>query len=159
MADQKDNAQDMVTEFHLVGGYPIRRAPEVPPDAEVRFRLRLIAEEFFEQFAACFHGVLQKQLVADAEERIRQVIDRGQISHVSLPDLADAWADLQYVIVGSNVTFGIDGDAVFRVVHDANMMKFGPGAARDPSTGKPIKPPGWRPPDIAGELERQKGSS
>jgi predicted HAD superfamily Cof-like phosphohydrolase len=147
--------QAMVRQFHRVGGYPVRHSPQVPADDEIRFRLRLIAEEFFEQFECVFQGALQRQLVADAMDRIRQVIDIGPIGEVDLEGLVDAWADLKYVIVGSDVTFGVDGNAVFRVVHEANMKKFGEGAWRD-SNNKARKPPGWQPPDIASELERQR---
>lgn len=146
---------EMVTQFHRAGGYPVRHSPAVPDDAEVRFRFRLIAEEFFEQFDACFPGALQRQLIADAKDRVHQVIELGPVGVVALEDLVDAWADLKYVIVGSEVAFGVDGNAVFRVVHASNLAKFGPYARRD-ANGKTMKPPGWTPPDIAGELERQR---
>jgi predicted HAD superfamily Cof-like phosphohydrolase len=147
--------QAMVGQFHRTGGYPVRHSPQTPDDAELRFRLRLIAEEFFEQFDACFPGALQRQLVADAKDRIRQVIEIGPVGTVNLEVLVDAWADLKYVIVGSEITAGVDGNAVFRVVHAANLAKLGEGARRD-ANGKTAKPPGWTPPDIAGELERQR---
>jgi predicted HAD superfamily Cof-like phosphohydrolase len=149
------NLHAMVAQFHRTGGYPVRHSPAVPSDDEIRFRFRLIAEEFFEQFDACFPGALQRQLIADAKDRVRQLIEIGPIGKVDLEALVDAWADLKYVIVGSEVTFGVDGNAVFRVVHAANLRKFGPGARRD-ANDKPVKPPGWTPPDIAGELERQR---
>jgi predicted HAD superfamily Cof-like phosphohydrolase len=152
---ERVDLQAMVVEFHRTGGYPVRHSPQTPSDDELRFRLRLIAEEFFEQFDACFQGALQQQLVADAEDRIRQVIEIGPVGQVDLEVLVDAWADLKYVIVGSEVAAGVDGNAVFRVVHENNLTKFGPGARRD-ANGKTAKPPGWTPPDIAGELERQR---
>src|SRR3972149_10535411 len=105
----------MVAQFHRAGGYPVRHSPQTPSDDEIRFRFKLIAEEFFEQFDACFPGALQRQLVADAKDRIRQVIELGPVE-VDLPELVDAWADLKYVIIGSEITFGVDGNAVFRVV-------------------------------------------
>jgi predicted HAD superfamily Cof-like phosphohydrolase len=147
--------QAMVEQFHRAGGYPARHSPAVPSEAEIRFRFKLIAEEFFEQFDACFPGALQRQLVADAKDRVRQLIEIGPVGEVDLPTLVDAWADLKYVIVGSEITFGVDGNAVFRVVHAANMAKFGEHARRD-AHGKTAKPLGWKPPDIAGELERQR---
>ena len=145
----------MVRQFHRAGGYPVRHSPQIPADDELRFRFRLIAEEFFEQFDACFQGALQRQLVADAKDKIRQVLDIGPVGTVDLAALVDAWADLKYVIVGSEVTFGVDGNAVFRVVHAANLRKHGEGAGKD-EHGKTIKPAGWQPPDIAAELERQR---
>lgn len=145
----------MVRQFHHAGAVIVRHSPVVPDEKELRFRLRLIAEEFFEQFDACFPGAIPRSLVSTAKDCIRQVIEHGPVGEVDLPTLVDAWADLKYVIVGSEVQFGVDGNAVFRVVHEANMKKFGPGAWRD-EHGKVRKPPGWTPPDIAGELERQR---
>ncbi len=145
----------MVRQFHRAGAAPVRHSPTVPSDAEVRFRFRLIAEEFFEQFDSCFPGALQRQLIDDMRHKMHQLIEHGPVGDVALDVLADAWADLKYVIVGSEVAFGVDGNAVFRVVHEANMKKFGEGAWRD-EHGKTRKPPGWKPPDIAGELERQR---
>lgn len=148
--------QMMVGHFHRMGGYPVRHSPHVPEDEEVRFRLRLIAEEFFEMLEACFTGIRapHTSFVDVAKDHVRQVIDGGHLT-VNLEEIVDAWADMKYVIVGSEVAFGVDGNAVFRVVHASNLLKFGPGAWRD-EQNKARKPPGWVPPDIAGELERQR---
>lgn len=141
----------MVRQFHRAGEYSVRHSPMVPPEEEIRFRLRLIVEEFFEMLEACF-GLSGS--IEDAREKIAHVLKENAL-FIDLPELVDAWADLKYVIVGSEVQFGIDGNAVFRLVHEANMAKHGPGGGRD-ETGKTKKPPGWTPPDIAGELERQR---
>lgn len=148
--------QAMVRQFHRASGsLPVRHTPCVPADEEVRFRLRLNAEEFIEQFEACFKGALQLQLIADVKDRLKQLIDIGPLS-VDFEELVDAWADLKYVIIGGEITFGVDGNAIFRVVHEANMSKFTlPGGGVRPD-GKVIKPKGFKPPDIAGELERQR---
>ena len=48
--------------------------------------------------------------------------------------------------------------AVFGVVHGANMAKRNPATGKfekRESDGKIIKPPGWSPPDVEGELKRQ----
>lgn len=139
----------MVRAFHAASGQPVRERPEVPPENEVRLRMRLITEEFFEMLEAVFpqDGFVDKPLFMSR-------IDYAPL-RVDLPELVDAWADLKYVIVGSELTFGVDGAAVFRVVHAANMKKFGPGGGTR-ADGKIMKPPGWAPPDIAGELERQR---
>lgn len=74
--------------------------------------------------------------------------------------------------IGAGITFGIDLDRVWHVVHASNMAKFEPCSAegdhgvdcvckghrlvavRDAS-GKVIKPDGWQKPDIKAEIERQ----
>lgn len=70
-----------------------------------------------------------------------------------LPAVADAIADLQYVVHGTAVEFGIDADPVFDVVHRANMTKGGGPVRED---GKALKPDDWTPPDVAGEIAKQQ---
>ena len=53
---------------------------------------------------------------------------------------------------------GMNLSAVFGVVHGANMAKRNPATGKfekRESDGKIIKPPGWSPPDVEGELKRQ----
>ena len=71
---------------------------------------------------------------------------------VDMPELADAIGDLKYVLEGTNLAFGIDGEPVWDAIQKANMAKVGGGVD---AHGKRMKPPGWTPPDIAGELRKQ----
>lgn len=61
-------------------------------------------------------------------------------------------ADLKYVIYGTEVRLGIDGEPIFREVHKSNMKKVG-GPRR--SDGKLLKPEGWKAPDIEKLIRRQ----
>jgi predicted HAD superfamily Cof-like phosphohydrolase len=61
-------------------------------------------------------------------------------------------ADLDYVVEGTRLEFGIDGEPIAAEVHRANMAKTEGPVAPD---GKRLKPPGWTPPDIAGVLRKQ----
>lgn len=143
--------REQVTEFHKAFDQPIVTRPAVPSDERVRLRLRLIAEEFFELMDAAgvdSHG---------AADPVRWGIDQlggpepRESLPVDLPELADALADLDYVIEGTRLEFGIDGGPIADAVHAANMAKVG-GPVVD---GKQKKPPGWTPPDIEAELRRQ----
>lgn len=58
--------------------------------------------------------------------------------------IADAIADIAYVITGTAVTYGVPFDAVFQAVHVSNMTK-----TADPRHGKLVKGPGYQPPRIA----------
>lgn len=63
--------------------------------------------------------------------------------------LADATADLRYVVIGTDVTFGIPSEAVDHAVHQSNMSK----AVRsklDPRMKN--KGPDYKPPDIAAAI-------
>ncbi len=67
-------------------------------------------------------------------------------------EFADACGDLDYVIEGARLTLGINGKPVADEIHRTNLAKVG-GPIRD--DGKRLKPEGWTPPDIAGELRKQ----
>jgi predicted HAD superfamily Cof-like phosphohydrolase len=60
---------------------------------------------------------------------------------------------LDYVVEGTRLEFGIDGESIAEEVHRTNMLKTdGPTSPE----GKRLKPPGWEPPRIAMILEVQK---
>lgn len=167
--------REQVLEFHRVFEHPIGKdGPKVPTDGRVRFRASLIAEEFFEMLCAMFpHGTA---VLSFAEEHVKEVIKTSPVS-VNLEDAVDAWGDIDYVIEGARLEFGVDGGPIAREIHRANMMKAHPcpvcenrsrvlpDCDRCHGTGlvivknaasKTIKPAGWKPPDIAGELARQQ---
>lgn len=141
----------LVAEFHRAFNYPVRTTPAVPtnPD-EIRLRLRLILEEFQELIEAHTRGDLFSW-VHDAFSDIRNHIDNVTPSDVDLVATADALADLDYVIAGTRLTYGIPGDEVMAEVHAANLRKAG---GEPDATGKLQKPAGWQPPDVEGVLRR-----
>ena len=59
-------------------------------------------------------------------------------------------ADLQYVLSGYAVTFGIDLDTAFSLVHHSNMSKLGvDGKPIKREDGKVIKGPNYSPPNLS----------
>ena len=66
----------------------------------------------------------------------------------------DALIDLIYVIMNKFRHMGIDPRPLWRAVHQANMTKA--GGPKDPITGKQLKPPGFKHPDIAALIEEQR---
>lgn len=68
-----------------------------------------------------------------------------------IPEMADAIADLIYVLIGQAITYGIDIRPVWDAVHAANMAKTAGTRADD----KVQKPPGWVAPDVAAILAAQ----
>jgi predicted HAD superfamily Cof-like phosphohydrolase len=134
--------RDKLIEFHRAMEVPgVGEGPPAMPSPErVRLRLSLIAEEFAEFCEAIGYPIMLPDF------------DASWNGGFNMPKAADALADLIYVIEGTNLEFGIDGKAVFDVVHAANMAKIGGPIRED---GKRLKPEGWMPPDIEGELRRQ----
>lgn len=116
-----------VYDFHKRFGCLIQEQPAVPVQANKNLREDLITEEFHELLDAL-----------DAE---------------NLAAIAKEICDLIYVAVGTAVSWGIDLDPVWELVHAANMAKIG-GATRP--DGKILKPAGWKAPDIASEIRRQQ---
>ncbi len=151
-----------VREFHKRFGAPESATPTVPGDDRVRLRLRLIAEEFFELLEACADADKSPEAddgplawcyasINDHARKLRATLDALPM-RVDLPAFADALCDLDYVIEGARLEFGIDGEPIEAAVHAANMAKE-PGNLR--ADGKILKGPNWTPPDIAGELRKQ----
>ena len=115
-----------VWNFHLKFGVHMSPRPSLPPAEVMELRGKLIREEVSETLKA--------------------------LEDYDLVELADGIVDSIVVLLGAAVSFGIDIRPLWDEVHRANMEKVGGGFRSD---GKVMKPPGWRPPDIAGLLELQ----
>jgi predicted HAD superfamily Cof-like phosphohydrolase len=149
--------RDQVLEFHQKIGQPIVDAPAVPSDERIRLRARLVSEEAIEFLEALFKEERGTALLGNAhwlrriQSEVKNLIDHG-IVNVDFPAAVDALADIDYVVTGSAIEFGVDMRPIAAEVHRANMEKQGGPRRED---GKVLKPPGWKPPNIDGELKRQ----
>jgi predicted HAD superfamily Cof-like phosphohydrolase len=83
-------------------------------------------------------------------EELGELIDA--IDAHDMVEVADALADLLYVVYGAGVAFGINLNDVFAEVHRSNMTKIVNGKAIKNADGKVIKPLSYEPPDIAAVL-------
>ena len=71
---------------------------------------------------------------------------------------ADAMVDAWHYMLNVSAKHGMNLSDLFKVVHKANMDKRDSVTGkfiRRESDGKVIKPKGWLPPDIEGEIKRQ----
>lgn len=144
--------RDKVWDFHVAMGQPRAARPRMPEAARVRFRVRFIMEEALELLEACYpDSTAMRTILPRVRSDLATIIDEGAVSP-DLPAVADALTDLKYVAIGFEIEAGIDGEAVFDLVHKANMEKQAGPVRED---GKRLKPEGWQPPDIEGELRRQ----
>ena len=117
------STQDMVREFHDAFGVAVRRSPVANPP-ESGLRIGLIEEEFGEY--------------------------RDAVAANDVVGVADALADIAYVVFGAALVHGIDLDSVLAEVHRSNMSKL--GADGQPilrADGKVLKGPGYTLPDVA----------
>lgn len=112
-----------VGEFMSVMGQEVRTEPSFPAQAVCELRVALIQEEL---------------------QELQDAIDAGNIVEV-----ADAIADLLYVVYGAGHAFGIDAQACFDEVHRSNLTKLGPdGTAKKNEAGKILKPETYSPPNL-----------
>lgn len=165
--------QGMVRQFMRVFGQPISTnvgfvPHELTPSLHgfvgpelVRFRVRLVAEEFIEFLYATLDSPTDilsrgKHSLAIVEEAVMGLVDIAPIA-VDLPEAIDATLDMDYVNQGFRDTFGVDTKPLWLAVHESNMAKAGPDGVprRRPEDGKVLKPDGWKPPDIRGLLMAQ----
>jgi predicted HAD superfamily Cof-like phosphohydrolase len=90
---------------------------------------------------------MRLRLIEEELQELRDALAAGDVVGA-----ADALADLQYVVNGAAVTWGIWLDWMHDEVHRSNMTKRG-GVRR--ADGKLLKPPGYEPPDLESVFERQ----
>lgn len=76
-----------------------------------------------------------------------------------LVEVADALADLLYVVYGTAHEYGLPIDAIFAEVHRSNMTKFEHGEIPKRADGKALKPVGWEPPRIKEILDARTSST
>ena len=128
----------LVREFHEHPGseQPVEDFPVLPSRALVRHRWRLIEEEF-KEVAAELDALLGGGLTQDeALQRMRNLLKE--------------MCDLRYVLDGTAVSMGLDYEGAYRETHASNMTKVWPdGRFHVDPRGKVIKPPSYRPADMA----------
>ena len=161
-----------VRAFHLKFDHPVVWTPAVPSEKQVKFRLNLISEEFFELLSACeiWPTVIAfnesgKEVEISVWEAVKNAIENDFIDPkvIDLPEFVDALGDMEWVIEGTRAVFGVDGAPVMNEINRANMAKEATQVAEKDAFHKdatrtrikPTKPEGWKPPDIAGCLLTQ----
>ena len=93
------DALNMVAEFHRVFQHPVLEEPQIPPAERAALRVALLEEEL---------------------EELKDAIARKD-----LVEVADALCDLQYVLAGAILEFGLGEKfaALFAEVQRSNMSK------------------------------------
>jgi predicted HAD superfamily Cof-like phosphohydrolase len=96
---KQPDALNLVAEFHRTFKHPILSSPSIPSEDRCKLRVALIAEELKELEVA----ILEKDIV----------------------EIADALSDIQYVLSGAILEFGLGEkfSALFEEVQRSNMSK------------------------------------
>lgn len=150
------NKMAAVREFMQAAEQPTADTPHIPPLAQRLLRINLIAEELAELAAASGIAVAIHTRGPEDNPTYDYFSSRagpGIKPDGDVIDIADALADLLYVVYGAAVTYGIDIGQVFDAVHRSNMSKFIDSYTR--SDGKLMKGPSWQPPNIQAILDAQ----
>jgi predicted HAD superfamily Cof-like phosphohydrolase len=122
----------MVREFHKAYGLPVRTEPLVPNTKEIFLRVNLLQEEFEEYLEA--------------------------VNEDDLVGIADALADMIYIIHGTALVYGLPLDEVFSEVHRSNMSKLDEnGKPIYREDGKVLKGNSYSPPNIKEILDGKTG--
>jgi predicted HAD superfamily Cof-like phosphohydrolase len=141
--------RDMVFQFHAAFlPEQTRKGVGVPAEDIIRLRPKLVFEEAFELLRATFGA---RTDIEELWAYVQRLIRTAKIQ-VSLPEVADALADLAYVVEGGNLAYGIDSRAVLAEVHRSNLSKVGGYKNED---GKWVKPSTYSKPDIVSVLKKQ----
>lgn len=120
---------EMVHEFHTVYAANIGDKPELPSKEERALRISLLKEEYNEYIM-------------------------GE-KHSDIVEIADALADMLYIINGTCVSYGIPIDEIFAEVHASNMSKLDTdGKVLRREDGKVLKGPNYFKPRIREIMER-----
>lgn len=120
----KLTAFELVADFHRAFGLPVRTVPSAS--------------------IAVSEADLRQAILDEEVEELREAVAEADVVGI-----ADALADLVYVICGTAHCYGIDLDAVFQEVHRSNMTKLDrDGRPIYRADGKVLKGPDYDPPDL-----------
>jgi predicted HAD superfamily Cof-like phosphohydrolase len=97
---------------------------------------------------------LEKLRISLLEEEVSELVTATHAR--DLVGIADALADITYVVYGTALTYGIDLDAVLGEVHRSNMSKLDhKGKPIIRADGKVLKSERYSPPNVAAVLQYQ----
>lgn len=133
--------QESVRDFMIAMQQALPLRPTLPDINIQKLRAILINEETGEFIEAVYSPTPEAELNID-------------IRLDALTPIADAIADLLYVVHGAALAYGMDIHPVFNIVHASNMKKIGGSIRED---GKRLKNIDWISPTeaIRQELKRQ----
>lgn len=144
--------------FHRKFGLTVNSKPTTVSRKDALLRCNLILEELKELIEASGFEIDNSNSweILNVDENIYQNGFRyGDTHKQDIVGIADAIADLLYVVFGAAVTYGIDAQAVFDEVHRSNMTKVWEDGTvhRREEDGKILKPLGYSPARIKEVLE------
>ncbi len=124
--------EQKIIDFNKIAKHPINVKLNLE---DLRLSLRLIKEEFIEL----------QEIALDISSNFT---NQKEITTEQKTNLLKELGDLQYVVSRMAVVFGINLQEVFDRIHKSNMTKVEKGVTRDPTTGKILKGPNYKEPNL-----------
>ncbi len=125
-------SEDKVHEFQKAMGQPIN--VEYTADL-LRLRMALIEEEM-------------NELKDEVKIAIEECTNKGSVSFVTKTQILKELCDLQYVVSGFTVTFGLPITPAFNRIHSSNMSKLEDGKPVKNEQGKVLKGKNYEAPSL-----------
>lgn len=124
--------EEKLTEFHTVMECSVHE--ELSPEI-LRLRYKLLDEEL-------------KELKIEMDTLCQELEHSGQTSQETRTKMLKELVDLQYVLSGMAVSFGLPLEEAFDRVHTSNMSKLVDGKPLKREDGKILKGPNYQPPHL-----------
>jgi len=147
-----------VRNFTRACGQPTPNTPQLMNRSEVEFITKMILDELLELNATVMSSSDAKTSIFNMLKVAKDCPQmRSPNKDAITAEQADALVDIWYYSLNCAAQKGINLSSVFDLVHAANMRKVNPatGMCVKRADGKIEKPPGWCPPNIAQEMQRQ----
>lgn len=98
-------------------------------------------------------ALLYRNLICEEFTELMKAVEEHD-----MVEIADACADLKWVIEGLEHTLNLPNQEIWNEVARSNLSKISPsGKVIKREDGKILKPLGWTPPDIKQVLESNRG--
>ena len=121
------NQLEAVTTFHKMASQPVNYSPTLPDIKAIRFRQHFLLEELIEGFAALCHA--DSPVAATIIENLHDVQKLcNELAEQDIDcdpvEFLDSLNDMQYVISGTALYYGLPIEEGFAEVHNKNMTRF-----------------------------------
>ena len=159
----KSNAEDVLEFTEGASGAQCPQTPQVMNRDQVLFITRMVISEMDELLCTISENAEERRALLQEAVQTRDPCKNFKESYKTEDELVaaqfDALVDAWYYSLNVSARHGVNLSKIFDVVHQANMAKRDPATGkflRRESDGKIIKPAGWKSPDIAAEIAKQR---
>lgn len=149
----KTTRSEKVREFtQESSGVTLPTHPRKMTENEVKFIVKMNCEELMELIYTVDNN--PKQFLLNViENSSAPTKEQPKTDTEIIAEQADAFVDIEYYNYNAACKVGFNLDAIFDIVHEANMNKKFEDGTFHKIDGKVIKPKDWKEPDINGVVQ------